>query len=85
MNDIQQEQQQPAESKKGNPPKYRNAIDQISRRDRRASLRTKFNNDRKPKNSGFLNMSTAWDGSPVFFPKKTKLKGWQKNLKQNNK
>lgn len=83
IKEIQQDQQQQPEHKKGNPPKYKNAIDQISRRERRSAFRTKYNNNRKPKNAGFLNMGTGWDGSAVFSPKRTKLKGWQKNLKQS--
>lgn len=64
------------EDKKGNKPRY------VSRRERRASYRTVYNNKRKPKNHGFLNMGIAWDGSAMFFPKRKKLKGYQKNQKR---
>lgn len=64
------------EHHKGNKPRY------ITRRERRASYRTVYNNKRKPKNQGFLNMGMAWDGSAIFFPKRKKLKGYMKNLKK---
>lgn len=64
------------EDKKGNKPRY------VSRRERRASYRTVYNNNRKPKNQGFLQMGTAWDGSAMFAPKRKKLKGYQKNQKR---
>ena len=66
---------QNGEDKKGYKPRY------ISRRERRASYRTVYNNDRKPKGSGFIQMGIAWDGKAVFFPKRKKLKGWEKTLK----
>lgn len=64
------------EDKKGNKPRY------VSRRERRASYRTVYNNNRKPKNQGFLQMGTALDGSAMFAPKRKKLKGYQKNQKR---
>jgi len=78
----QNDQQQLTEHKKGNPPRYKNAIDRINRRERRNDFRTKYNNDRKPKNSGFLQMGLGWDGSALYRPNRGKLKGWQKNLKK---
>lgn len=74
----QQEQQQ-VEHKKGNPPHYRNFV---SRRERRNPFRTKYRNDRKPVGTGFLNMGVAWDGQVIYFPKRKKLKGWQKEAKR---
>lgn len=50
----------------------------IARRERRSSFRVVYNNNRKPKNTGFMNMGVAWDGSVIFFPKRKKIKGWQK-------
>lgn len=67
---------EPAEHHKGHKPKY------IARSERRASYRTVYNNNRKPKNQGFLNMGIAWDGAAIFFPKRKKLKGYQKNQKR---
>jgi len=68
--------QEPAEHDKGNKPKY------ISRSERRASYRTVYNNNRKPKNQGFLQMGISWDSSAIFVPKRKKLKGYQKNQKR---
>lgn len=83
MNEKQnQQEQQQVEHKKGNPPRYRNAMDLRSRRERRNPFRTKYRNDRKPVGTGFLNMGVAWDGQVIYFPKRKKLKGWQKESKR---
>jgi len=74
----QQQTTEPVEHKKGNPPKFKNALDRISRRQKRASFRKKYNNNRIPKNTGFLQMGAPWDDRAIFQPKRKKLKGYQK-------
>lgn len=73
---------QQVEHTKGNPPKYKNALDRISRRDRRAEYRTKYNNDRTPKNAGFIIMGIGKNYAVVHFPKRHKIKGWQRKDKR---
>jgi len=73
---IQQEPKQ--EHKKGQAPKYRNALDRISRRERRNPLKQKYRNDRKPVGEGFIQVGIAWNGQAMFFPKRKKMKGWQR-------
>ena len=60
--------------KKELKPPYR-----LSRRERRKKYHTVYNNNRLPKGNGFLNMGVAWDGRAIYFPKRKKLKGYQKN------
>jgi hypothetical protein len=73
---------QPVEHKKSKPPKFKNALDRISRRERRGFNRNEYNNNRTPKNSGFLMMGIAWDPAAVHTPRHKKPKGWQKELKR---
>lgn len=75
---TEQQQTETLEHKKGNPPKFKNALDRISRKQRRNDTRTKYNNNRKPKNSGFIDMGIQRNTAVIFIPKKKKLKGWQK-------
>lgn len=83
MEKLQQQQPEATvEHKKGNPPKFKNALDRISRRERRVDNRQKYNNDRSPKNSGSFSMGVNWDGSAIYHPKRGKMKGWMKELKK---
>jgi hypothetical protein len=50
----------------------------IARRERRNPMKTAYNNNRKPKGTGFLNMGIAWDGRAIYQPKRKKLKGYMK-------
>ena len=56
----------------------------INRRERRAGWLTKYNNNRKPKGSGFIQMGIAWDGAVIFRPRRKKIKGWQKEALRNS-
>lgn len=60
------------------PEKKQKAPYHIAKRERRNPFRVIYNNDRKPKGTGFLNMGIAWDGRVIFFPKRKKFKGYQK-------
>jgi len=51
----------------------------LTRRERRKNPRTVYNNNRKPKGTGFLQMGVAWDGQVIYMPKRKKLKGYQKS------
>lgn len=65
-------QENQPEHEKRVKPRYAN------RRERRKFLGTIFNNDRTPKNSGFIQMSGGYECNPIYFPKHEKLKGYQK-------
>lgn len=82
MTDQNQQETKIPEHKKGNPPKFKNALDRINRRERRKDNLVKYNNNRIPKNSGFLNMGVAWDGAVIYMPKRKKFKGFMRNNKQ---
>jgi len=63
----------PGESDKKQKVPYR-----ITRKERRRSFRVVYRNDRKPKGTGFLQMGVFWDDKVIHFPRRKKLKGWQK-------
>jgi hypothetical protein len=73
-------QQLPVEHKKGLPPKFKNALDRISRRERRNSSKVVYNNDRTPKNQGFLNMGNRHNWASIFWPKRKKFKGYMRKM-----
>ena len=76
---LQQAEQQVLQHKKGNPPKYKNTIDRISRKERRNPFRTKYRNDRKPINHGGYMIGKWYDSTmAIFTPKRTKFKGWMR-------
>jgi hypothetical protein len=72
-----QQEQQPVEHTKGNTPKFQNAMDRISRRERRNPLRKEYKNDRTPKMSNKYTIG-KWSSLPSFHPQRKKLKGWQR-------
>jgi hypothetical protein len=76
---LQQAEQQVLQHKKGNPPKFKNTIDRISRQERRNPYRTKYRNDRVPVGSGVFMIGKWFNSwSAIFTPKRTKFKGWMR-------
>lgn len=59
-----------------------------SRRERRAHLHNEnpYRNDRKPKGSNqYMQMMQRWNDQAIHIPRHTKLKGWQKEARRNNR
>jgi hypothetical protein len=80
----QQQPEAPVEHKKSKPPKFKNALNRISRRERRGFNRREYNNNRTPKNSGFLMMGISWDPAAVHTPPAQKTKRLAKRTQTSN-